>query len=69
MVFVGSLLLTGQSPTTRVFGFFCMMLANGFFFLYGVQVMSTALMLSSMVFTVVNIYGIVRNSLYLKEKE
>ena len=69
MVLLGSILLAGQSPATRVFGFFCMILANGFFFLYGVQVVSTALMTSSVVFMVVNVYGIARNLLCLKEKE
>jgi hypothetical protein len=69
MVLLGSILLAGQSPATRALGFLCMILANGFFFLYGVQVVSTALMLSSVVFMVVNIYGIARNLLSLKGKE
>ena len=69
MVLLGSILIAGRSPVTRIFGFFCMLLANGFFFLYGIQVVSTALMTSSVVFVVVDIYGIIRNYLYLKEKE
>ena len=69
MVFVATILLTGQNPATRLIGFLCMILANVFFFLYGVQVVSTALMMSSVVFMVVNIYGVVRNLLYLKGKE
>lgn len=69
MVFVATILLSGRSPTKRLFGFLCMMIANGFFFLYAVQVVSTAIMTSSVVFVVVDIYGIVRNYLYLQEKE
>ena len=69
MVFVGSILLTGQNPATRIIGFLCMALSNWFFFLYGLQVESTALITSSAVFAVVNIYGIGRNLFYLKGKE
>lgn len=69
MVFMATILLAGQNPKPRLFGFFCMVLANWFFFLYGVQVVSTALMLGSIVFMVLNCYGILRNLLYIKEKE
>lgn len=63
------MLLSGQSPATRIIGFFFMVLSNGFFFLYGVQVMSTALMIGSMTFMVVNINGMLRNVFSLKGKE
>jgi len=64
MVFIATLLLAGRSPVTRFFGFCCMILANGLFFLFGVQIMSTAIMVSSVVFVFVNVYGAARNSLY-----
>lgn len=63
-VFVGTLLLTSERSSVRGAGFFSMMWANGFFALYGYEVGSEALMISSGVFFGLNIYGMFRNILY-----
>ena len=68
-VFIATVLLTGSNPVTRVMGFAVMILANWFFFWFGLMVSSEALMVSSVVFVVLNIYGIYRNVLYIKGKE
>jgi hypothetical protein len=63
-VFVGTLLLTSNHPRVRSAGFFSMVWANVFFFLYGKEVGSEALMISSAVFFFINFYGSIRNILY-----
>jgi hypothetical protein len=68
-VFIATFLLTGSNPATRIIGFAFMILANWFFFFFGWLVSSEALMVSSVVFVALNIYGITRNILYLKGKE
>ncbi len=68
-VFIATVLLTGKYPWTRILGFAVLFLANWFFFWFGLMVSSEALMVSSVVFVVLNIYGIYRNVLYIKGKE
>jgi hypothetical protein len=68
-VFMGTLLLTSGKPRVRIAGFLAMFFANWFFFWFGLLISSEALMLSSVVFAGLNIYGIYRNILYLKGKE
>lgn len=68
-VFIATVLLTGRHPQVRIMGFALMVLANWFFFWFGMLINSEALMVSSVVFVVLNIYGIYRNILYIKEKE
>jgi len=67
-VFFGTLLLTSGKPLARAFGFLAMLLANWYFFWFGLTISSEALMFSSAVFVVLNFYGIYRNILYLKGK-
>lgn len=68
-VFIATVLLTFRHPLARVIGFMVMILANWFFFWFGLIISSEALMVSSVVFVALNIYGIYRNISYLKEKE
>ena len=65
-VFAGTLLLTSENPSARAAGFLSMAFGNVFFLLYGQEVGSQALMLSSLVFFPLNILGIVRNALYVR---
>jgi hypothetical protein len=68
-VFIATVLLTGRHPQVRILGFVVMVLANWFFFWYGMIVSSEALMFSSVVFVVLNAYGIYRNIVYLNGEE
>lgn len=65
-VLVGTLLLTSEDPAARAGGFLSMAFGNVFFLLYGQEVGSQALMISSLVFFPLNIIGIIRNALYVR---
>ncbi len=65
-IFVGTLLLISGKPKVRSAGFFSMALGNVFFLLYGQEVGSQAIMLSSLVFFPLNILGIVLNIWYVR---
>lgn len=65
-VFIGTLWLTSDSPSARAAGFLSMMFGNVFFFLFGQQIGSQAIMLSSIVFFPLNLWGLIRNLLYIK---
>ncbi len=65
-VFVGTLLLTSSKPVARASGFLSMAVANVFFLLFGQEIGSQAIMLSSLVFFPLNLYGVYRNALYAR---
>ena len=65
-IFLGILFLTSDNPKIRSAGFLSHAVGNVFFLLYGQQVGSQAIMLSSLVFFPLNIYGIYCNILYVR---
>ena len=69
LVLVSTMLLASVKAAVRAVGFAVMMVANLCWYLFGISVDSMPMMISSMVLGIVNIYGMVRNILYAKEKE
>lgn len=65
-IFLGTLFLASANPKVRSSGFFSMAIGNIFFLLFGQQIGSQAIMLSSLVFFPLNIYGLYRNILYVR---
>lgn len=65
--FFGTFALMSKKFYTRAFGFALGMVSNVFWFLFGFQINSDAVMYCSALFMVVNTLGMARNILYGKE--
>ena len=67
-VLLATVALMSNNPRIRAWGFGVMMIGNAFWYLFGFQVDSTAMMWTSLVFMLVEAVGMARNILYAKRK-
>lgn len=67
-VLLATVILISQSSSIRAWGFAVMMIGNAFWYLFGSQVDSIAMMWASLVFILVNTYGMAYNILCTKGK-
>ena len=67
-VLLATVMLISQSPRLRAGGFAVMMIGNAFWYLFGFQIDSTAMMWVSLVFVLVDAYGMACNMLCIKGK-
>lgn len=67
-VLVATFALMSKGPRIRAWGFGVMITGNASWYLFGVQVDSTAMMWASLVLMLVNAVGMARNILYVKEE-
>ncbi len=67
-VLLATVALMSKYPRTRAWGFGVMMIGNAFWYLFGFQVDSAAMMWTSLIFVIVDCAGMARNILYLKGK-
>jgi len=68
IVFVGTVVLMSQTPFFRAGGFAIMFSSNFFWYQFGVQVDSSAMVVMSAVFSVLNLVGFGYNMWCIKNK-
>ena len=66
-VLLATVILMSKYPRIRAWGFAVMSIGNVFWYLFGFQINSIAMMWTSVIFILVNSVGAVRNILYAKE--
>ena len=67
-VLLATVILKSQRSRIRAWGFAVMIIGNVFWYLFGHQVDSTAMMWASLVFMILNCYGMAYNILCAKGK-
>jgi len=67
-VLLATAALISQSPRIRAWGFGVMMIGNAFWYIFGFQVDSKAMMWASLAFMLFNAYGMAHNILCAKVK-
>jgi len=68
-VLFGTVLFMSSKARIRAWGFYVMMIANVFWYLFGVQVDSRPMMFISLVMMVVNTYGLALTLLYIRAEK